>query len=38
MDNTEKLTTYGTQDEDKENKNTTQCVLDTTIGKQRQIT
>ena len=38
MDNSEKLTTYGTQDEVKENKNTKQYVLDTTIGKQRQIT
>ena len=27
--NTEKLTTYGTQDEDKQNRNTTQYVLDT---------
>jgi len=38
MDNPEKLATYGTQDEDKQNKNTTQYVLDTTIGKQTQIT
>jgi len=30
----EKLATYGTQDEDKQNKNTTQYVLDTTIHKQ----
>ena len=37
-DNPEKLTTYGIQDEDKQNKNTTQYVLDTTIiGKQRHI-
>jgi hypothetical protein len=27
MDNPEKLATYGTQDEDKQNKNTTQYVL-----------
>ena len=38
MDNPEKLATYGTQDEDKQNKNTTQYVLDTTIHKQTQIT
>ena len=31
MDNPEKLATQGTQDEDKQNKNTTQNVLDTTI-------
>ena len=31
MDNPEKLATYGTQYEDKQNKNTTQYVLDTTI-------
>ena len=31
MDNPEKLATQGTQEEDKENKNTTQYVLDTTI-------
>ena len=30
MDNAEKLPTYGTQGEEKENKNTTQYVLDTT--------
>jgi hypothetical protein len=29
MDNPEKLATYGTQDEDIQNKNTTQYVLDT---------
>ena len=34
----DKLVTYGTQDEDKQNKNTTQYVLDTTIRKQTQIT
>ena len=38
MDNPAKLTTYGTQDIDKQNKNTTQYVLDTTIHKQTQIT
>jgi len=35
MDNSEKLTTLNTQDEDKQNKNTTQYVLDTTIRKQK---
>ena len=34
MDNPEKMATQGTQDEDKENKSTTQYVLDTTIRKQ----
>jgi hypothetical protein len=34
MDNPEKLATYGTQDEEKKNKNTTQYVLDTTMRKQ----
>ena len=38
MDNIEKLTTQGTQDEDKQKKNTTQYVLDTTIRRQTQIT
>ena len=38
MYNPEKLATYGAQDEDKHNKNTTQFVLDTTIRKQTQIT
>ena len=38
MDIPEKLATYGTQNEDKCNKNTTQYVLDTTICKQTQIT
>ena len=33
MDNPEKLATQGTQDEDKQNKNTTQYVLDATIPK-----
>jgi hypothetical protein len=34
MDNPEKLATYmyGTQDEEKQNKNTIQYALDTTIG------
>ena len=34
MDNPEKLATQGTQDEDKQNKNTTQYVFDTTKRKQ----
>jgi hypothetical protein len=34
MDNPEKPTTYGTQDEDKQSKNTAQYVMDTTISKQ----
>jgi len=38
MDNPEKLATYGTQDEDKHNKNTTQSVFDITICKQTQKT
>ena len=38
MDNPEKLTTQGTQDDDKQNKNTTQYVQDTTIRQQTQIT
>jgi hypothetical protein len=33
-----KLATWGTQDEDKQNKTTTQYVMDTTIHKQTQIT
>jgi len=33
MENPEKLAKQGTQDEDKQNKNTTQYVLDTTISK-----
>ena len=32
MDNPEKLATQGTQDEEKQNKNTTQYVLDTTLA------
>jgi hypothetical protein len=38
MNNPEKLATCGTQDEDEQNKNTTQYVLDTTTHKQTQIT
>ena len=38
MDNREKLTTQGTQDEDKQNKNTAQYVFDTSMHKQTQIT
>jgi hypothetical protein len=38
MDNPEKLATQGTQDEVKQNKNTTQYVLGTTICKQAHIT
>ena len=38
MDNQEKLASYGTPDEEKQNKNTTQYVLDTTMHKQTQIT
>jgi hypothetical protein len=38
MDNPEKLATQGTQDEDKQNKNTTQYVLSTTLLKQKEIT
>ena len=37
MDNPEKPATHGTQDEEKQNKNTTQCALETTIRKQTQI-
>ena len=37
MDNPEKLATQGTQDEEKQNKNTTQYVLDITIHTQTQI-
>jgi hypothetical protein len=32
------MATNGTQDEEKQNKNTTQYVLDTTMRKQAQIT
>jgi len=38
MKNPEKLTTYRTQDEEKQTTNTTQYVLDTTICKQTPIT
>ena len=38
MDNPEKLVTLGTQDEEKQNKNTTQYVLDTTMRKQQTNT
>jgi hypothetical protein len=38
MDNPEKLATLGTQDEEKQNKNTTQYMLATTLRKQTQIT
>ena len=38
MDNPEKLGTYGTQDEEKQSKNTKEYVLDTTIRKQMQRT
>ena len=38
MNNPEKLATQGTQDEEKQSKNTTQYVLDTTMRKQTQIT
>ena len=37
-DNPKKLATQGTQDEEKQNKNPTQYVLDTTIRKHTQIT
>ena len=33
-DNPEKLATYGTQDKEKQSKNTTQYVLDTSLRKQ----
>jgi len=36
MDNSETLATYGTKEEDKQNKNTTQHVLDTTIRKKHK--
>ena len=38
MCNPEKLETYDTQDDEKQNKNTTQYMLDTTIRKQIQMT
>jgi hypothetical protein len=37
-ENPETLATYDTQDEEKQSKNTTQYVLDTTICKQTEIT
>ena len=37
MPNPEKMATLGTQDEEKQNKNTTQYVLDTTVPKQTHI-
>ena len=36
--NPEKLAAQGTQDDEKQNKTTTQYVLDTTMHKQTQIT
>jgi hypothetical protein len=36
-DNPEKLATWGKQDKDKQNKNTTQYVFDTTIRIQTEI-
>ena len=36
MDNPEKLATQGTSDEEKQKKNTTPDVLDTTLSKQTQ--
>ena len=38
VNNPEKLARYGTPDEEKQNKNTTQYVLDTTICKPTHIT
>jgi hypothetical protein len=38
IDNPEKLATWGSQDEVKQNKNTPQYVLATTLCKQTQIT
>ena len=38
MDNSEKLATLGTQNEDKQNKNTKQYALDSTMRLQTQIT
>ena len=34
MDNPEKLATQGKQDDEKQNRNTTQYVVDTTMGTQ----
>ena len=38
MENPDKLATQGTQDEEKQSKNTTQYVFDNTTRKQTQIT
>jgi hypothetical protein len=38
MNNPEKLETYGTQGEEKQNKKATQYVVNTTMHKQTQIT
>jgi hypothetical protein len=38
MDNPDQLATNDTQDEEKQSKNTTRYVLDTTIHEQTQIT
>ena len=38
MDNAEKLVTQDTQEEERQNKDTKQYVLDTTMRKQAQIT
>ncbi len=38
MDNPETQATLGTHDQDKQNKNTTQFLLDTTIRNQTDIT
>ena len=38
MDNSEKLATKGTPDEDKQNRNTTQYVMDTTMRKHTHVT
>ena len=38
MDNPEKLAGQGTQNEEKQNRNTTRYVFDTTMRKQTQIT
>ncbi len=38
MNNSEKMATKGTQEKDKQNKNTTQYVLDTNMRKQSQRT
>jgi hypothetical protein len=37
MDNPEKLATQGTQDDEKQNKNTTQYVLDSTMCKPNYV-